>query len=352
MGWEVDIGCAGAPEQVPYTDKSFALPFKKRMSSVHNLQALRMLRQIIYIRGYDLVVTHTSLAAFFTRLAIKGMRSRPKLVNVVHGYLFDDSTPVMKRNLLLGAERLTAPETDFLLTMNQYDYEIARRYQLGKRVEMIPGMGVDFVKLDEDSKKDTGISRNTLGISENAFVLICVAEFSRRKSQNVLIQAMNYLPEDTVLILCGSGTELGRCRELVEGSKLERRVLFPGQVENVATWYKTADIAVMASRSEGLPFNVMEAMYLGLPVVASRVKGHIDLVDDGVTGLLYSYGDAKACADAIRYLIESPQICAQFGMKARIAVAQYTLQAVLPNVLSQFGEALAPIAVNANSTSL
>lgn len=339
LGWEVHIGCGSAPEQAPYADKSFNLPFQKNMGSVDNFSAARMLRRIIRSEGYNLVVTHTSLAAFFTRLAVKGMRSRPRLINVVHGYLFDDGTPAVKRNLLLNAERLTAPETDLVLTMNEYDYELAKKYRLGKQIENIPGIGVDFSRFDEDSEKDTGISRERLGIPENAFVLIYPAEFSKRKSQSVLIRAMTYLPGNVLLILCGDGAELENCKALAKSLEMDKRVLFPGRVKNMAAWYRIADAAVTASRSEGLPFNVMEAMYCGLPVVASRVKGHTDLVDDGRTGLLYPYRDVQGCAGKIRRLLENPELCGKMGASAAESVNRFCLNETLPAVLACYGAA-------------
>lgn len=336
LGWEVHIGCAGAPGQAPYTDRSFDLPFQKSMGSVDNFRAARMLRRIIMAEGYDLITTHTSLAAFFTRLAVKGIKTRPRLINVVHGYLFDDETPAIKRNLLLNAERLTAPETDLVLTMNRYDYELARKHRLGREIDVIPGIGVDFARLDEDRAKGADVSRGSLGIPENAFVLIYPAEFSKRKSQAVLINAMTYLPEETVLILCGDGAEQENCKALASSLKLSERVLFPGRVENMAAWYALADVAVTASRSEGLPFNVMEAMYCGLPVVASRVKGHTDLLDDGGTGLMYTYGDVRGCAGQIRTLLANSQLREESGARAAGGVARFAVDSVLREVMERY----------------
>ena len=87
-----------------------------------------------------------------------------------------------------------------------------------------------------------------------------------------------------------------------------------------------------ASRSEGLPFNVMEAMYAGLPVVASDVKGHRDLVEHGTTGLLYPYGDAGACAGQVAALLASAQLRRALAARAREYVARYALDQVLPTV--------------------
>ena len=335
-GWEVCAGCRDLPADPPEITGGIELPFEKRMTSPRNLRAARLLRVRVKEEKYDLIVTHTSLAAFFTRLAVKGLRDRPRLVNVMHGYLFDDDTPALKRRLLLAAERLTAPETDLLLTMNDWDEALARRLRLGRQAERIPGMGVDFTRLDAAAPEARERLRRELGVPLDAFVLIYPAEFSPRKSQAVLIRAMAELPERAVLALCGRGEELENCRCLAADLGLEGRVLFPGQVEDMPAWYAMADAAVTASRSEGLPFNVMEAMHMGLPVIASRVKGNTDLVKDGVTGLLYPYGDSAACAACIRRLLEDPALCRSLGEKAKAAAEPYALERVLPLVMEKY----------------
>ena len=106
QGWEVHAGCRDLPADPPEITGGIELPFEKRMTSPENLRAARLLRARVREEGYDLIVTHTSLAAFFTRLAVKGLRDRPRLVNVMHGYLFDDDTPALKRRLLLRHKRL------------------------------------------------------------------------------------------------------------------------------------------------------------------------------------------------------------------------------------------------------
>ena len=101
-----------------------------------------------------------------------------------------------------------------------------------------------------------------------------------------------------------------------------------------------ADAAVSASRSEGLPFNIMEAMYAGLPLAASAVKGHVDLIRDGETGLLFPYGDAAACAAAIRRLREDSQLRQDLAGRAREKVLEYRLNRVFPLVVEQYGALL------------
>lgn len=334
LGWETHVGCRGIPRDAPYIDRAIELPFEKKMTAEGNLRAARILRRTIKAEQYDLIITHTSLAAFFTRLAVKGLRSRPQLINVVHGYLFDEHTPFLKKQLLLNAERLTEPDTDLLLVMNEWDYQTAKKNRLCKRIEKIPGMGVDFSKLDAVAPEDGKRLREKVGIPEDAFVLLYPAELSERKSQHVLIKALQYLPESVWLVLCGEGDQLSACKALARKLHIQDRVLFPGQVTDIASWYRMADALAASSRSEGLPFNVMEAMYCGLPVIASAVKGHVDLIEDGVTGLLYPYGDARKCAECVMRICS--QDCALSDCASEQKINQYALDEVLPNVMRRY----------------
>lgn len=340
-GWTVHVSCGGLPAPVPFADETLALPFEKSMGSPRNFQAAARLRSKIAGEDYDLISTHTSLAAFFTRLALVGLKRRPPVANMVHGYLFDDETPFLKRSLLLTAERWMAPKTDLLLTMNRWDFETAEKYRLGKKVERVPGVGVDFARLDDPGTYTGEDLRARWGIPRSAFVLFYAAEFSKRKSQPVLIRAMERLPENVVLVLAGEGATLRECREQA-GRLGAGRVIFPGYVPDPGAWYKTADAAVSASRIEGLPFNVMEAMYCGLPVVASAVKGHTDLIRDGETGLLYPYGDAGACAERITRLTDSHRLRADLGALAREEVLRYGIDEVFPAVTEAYAALCRP----------
>lgn len=339
-GWLVHVACGGQMAEIPYTDRLTALPLKKSMYAAENFRAAAMLREQMQAEKYELICTHTSLAAFFTRLAVQGMKNRPVVVNMVHGYLFDEKTSWLKRNILLAAERFTATVTDLVLTMNQYDYETAVKYRLGKKIAPIPGVGVDFSQLERLSPESRTAFRERVGIPDDAFVLIYAAEFSRRKSQPVLIRGMAQLPERFMLILAGNGELLPACQTLTERLGVTNRVLFPGHVSLVGQWYSMADAAVSASRSEGLPFNIMEAMHAGLPIIASDVKGHRDLIVHEETGLLYPYGDSDACAKQVLRLAESVKLRQNLASNAQTAVEKYDIARVLPKVWAEYEAAV------------
>lgn len=340
-GCTVHVAAGDVQRPLPEADELITLPIEKKMFAPGNFRAAGMLRRRIRAEGYDAVIMHTSLAAFFTRLAVLGMKDRPRMVNMVHGYLFDDDTSARKRTVLLAAERLTAGVTDLVLCMNQWDLALAQRYRLGKRVAFVPGVGVEESRFARPDPTAGMALREKYAIAPDAFVMLYAAEFSQRKSQQVLIQAMARLPERAVLALPGSGALLEQCRALAESLGLAGRVIFPGQVEDMAAWYGAADAAVSASRSEGLPFNIMEAMCCGLPVIASRVKGNADLIADGQTGLLVPYGDEGAFAAAVSRIMDDGTLRERLGAQARTAVKPYCLDAVFPQVMAQYEQVLA-----------
>ena len=334
LGWQVSVACGGIMRDIPFADVTTVLPLEKKMSSPANFRAAKLLRGMMEREHYDLVIAHTSLAAFFTRWAVRGLRDRPKVINVVHGYLFDDETPAAKKLLLTKAELLTAPQTDLALTMNAWDTRWAEAHHAAARVEEIPGMGVDLRRFQAAGATRQAV-RDKLGLLEQDIALVYPAEFSERKAQSVLLRALPLLPPQIKLLLPGSGARLEACRALADELGVTERVRFPGQVHDIPVWLGAADIAVSASRSEGLPFNIMESMACGLPVVASDAKGHTDLVGPE-NGLLFPRGDEAAFASAVRKLAADAGLRERMGQAGREKMQRYALETVLPQEMERY----------------
>ena len=306
--------------------RSIDLPLKKSIWAPGNFLSAIRLAALLRRERFDLICVHTSLAAFFVRLALLlAGKGETKLVNVVHGYLFDRKTPLPKRLPLLLAERLLRSVTDRVVVMNEGDRLLAEKYRLGAEVVFVPGAGVDFGRIGAADRSE---ARRKLDLGDDALLLLFPAEFSSRKNQTFLIRAMSLLPENVYLALPGDGVLLEACRHQAEKQGLSGRVLFPGYTTDLSSWYAAADICVSAARHEGLPFNVLEGMYAGKPVVASRVGGHTDLVDDGVGGFLFGFGDAEEYADCIRTLAKDPELREIMGEKNRKLAEAYSRERV------------------------
>ena len=345
-GFDVTLLAGGDPVAagMPQGVRCIPADFVKSMPSPRNFAVAREVSRLQLRERFDIVLTHTSLAAFFVRLGILGAvrrdkGARPRVVNTVHGYLFDAETPILRRAALLAAERLCAGVTDQIVVMNCQDAIIAREHRLCRgRVVETPGMGVVLDGLHPASACERASARCALGIPEDALVCLCVAEFSRRKNQRLLIEALPNLPERVVLALPGRGSEQQTCLDLARELGVEGRVAMPGHLDaaGLALWRAASDVCVSASRYEGLPFHVVEAFACGLPAVLSRVKGHVDLVDPGVNGLLFNQGDAAGFCSCVERLLADPALLAEMGEHAVATSARYSLSRVFEPLLAVY----------------
>ncbi|MDO4515534.1 MAG: glycosyltransferase [Bacillota bacterium] len=339
-GCEVHAAAGQEPRELTGVTHAVSLPFEKRMFSPKNLTAVRQLARLLCAERYDLISTHTSLAAFFTRLAVLlADKGDTVVMNTAHGYLFDTQTPLPKRMLLLGAEKLTAGVTDYVLTMNRQDYATAQRHHLGTQLIQTDGMGIDFSRFQPVCSEEKAQVRTALGVPQDALLLVYAAEFSARKNHRMLIEAMKRLPENIWLLLPGRGALLEDCRSLAKNCGVAERVLFPGFVRGIENCYHASDICVSSSRIEGLPFNIAEAMGCGLPVAATAIKGHEDLVEDQISGRLFPYNDIEGFVQAIGQM-RNPQIRMRMGAAAQRSVQRFGRKNVFPQLTAVYERAL------------
>lgn len=287
-------------------DVAFPIAFEKSLLSPANLKAVHKIRRVLRQERFDGVILNTSLAAFLIRVAMIGMRHRPRVLNIVHGYLFTDPPHGWKDRLLLWCEQLTRKQTDRIAVMNAGDLEITRRHRLCLGdVCFLHGMG--FCPPDLTRESGEASPRALYAVSDDDWLLTFVGELSGRKNQIFLIRALERLRREGVpvrLMLVGEGTERETLEAEIRKRGLEASVFLTGNREPVFPYLAATDLYVSASRSEGLPFNLMEAMSCGLPVIASDVKGQNDLLH-AYHGSLYPPDDMEAFCRAVREAVAS-----------------------------------------------
>lgn len=291
QGFEVWV-VANESRPVMYADHVVALPLRKNLPSYRNILAVIAVWKLLRTDKFDIVSTHTALAAAVVRTAalLLNKNKRPIVYNICHGYLFKQ-TDGFKKWLYLLPEIICTSVTDVLMVMNHEDYAIAERYKLYKeKLFYIYGMGIDLSKFKPASQEERHSARIQRNLSKRDFVFLYAAEFSKRKNQSFLIRAFAKVSRsypDMRLLLAGNGKLLEECRSLVHQLNVSNQIVFLGFVKDMKQLYAASDICVTTSRIEGLPFHVMEAMACGLPVIASNIKGHNDLVSDSVDGWLF-----------------------------------------------------------------
>lgn len=329
QGWEV---------------KAIALPVSKRFFSLKNLRAIFYTKNLLKAECFDVVSSHATLAGIVTRLAVmfsgKG-RMHMKVFHTAHGYLFHDDKN-LKKWVYLIPEMLCGGVTDVLMVMNHEDLEIAKKYKLcgnRNRIYYINGMGIDLSRFQP--YKATAEKKKTFGITEDEFVFVYAAEFSKRKNHELLLwgfaEAVAKLSSDKLkLVLAGDGMLQDEMKALTKELGIENKVVFLGYIKNMDELYPCCDVAVSTSRIEGLPFNIMEAMACGLPLIASDIKGHQELVAHGENGLLFESGNLDKLTNQIIKTYVDPIFRDECRSVSLEKIRLFSINNVFPNIMGVY----------------
>jgi L-malate glycosyltransferase len=136
------------------------------------------------------------------------------------------------------------------------------------------------------------------------------------------------------LIVVGDGGEREHLESLADSIGIRNRVDFVGRTphENIPDYLCQADVFVLPSESEGFPLVLLEAMACGLPIVATRVGGVPDIIEDGVNGYLVEYGDFQEMAKKILFLLDNQLLTDQISKNNRVKVQEYAWENVVDHL--------------------
>jgi glycosyltransferase involved in cell wall biosynthesis len=228
---------------------------------------------------------------------------------------------------MLGAEVLICRRADAVISVSARDLADLRR-----RLLLNHGIGSHIpngVALTSHATKNRAKTRSDLGIRPNDFVVGTVARLVPQKGIADLIDAA-MAPGEFKVIIVGDG-ELRL--ELEDRARPGgERVRFLGLRDDVPRLLSALDAFVLPSRWEGEPIALLEAMAAGLPCVATRTSGAVELLTDGSSGLLVPIADPAALAAAIRRLQSSPTLRRSLARTARRAVEGRSWDLVARNV--------------------
>ncbi|WP_274648610.1 glycosyltransferase family 4 protein [Paenibacillus humicola] len=332
-GWEVHVAASGELD-LPLADLKFNLPISRSPFHSRNWKAYKQLRSIIRQQDYDLIHCHTPMGGVLARLAAREARKAgTKVIYTAHGFHFCKGAPLQNWLLYYPIEKLLARLTDCLITINNEDFSLAvsRRFNAG-RIAHIHGVGVDTDRFQPVSLSEKLRLREDSPYSPDDQLLFCAAEFNRNKNQRVLIEAIARLKDEmpqVKLLLAGEGPMLNECRRLTAELGVAERIHFLGYRADIDKLLPMCDAAVSGSLREGLPVNVMEAMACGLPVVAARNRGHLELIIDQRNGYIANPHDAVDFSARIRLLCESAELRRRMGSESLKLVQKYNLNQVL-----------------------
>ena len=290
--------------------------------SLGNIKAIKQLKKIVC--NYDLVHCHTPLAAMATRLACKKFRKKGlKVIYTAHGFHFYKGAPLKNWIIFYPIEKRCSKWTDALITINHEDYEFAKKKMKAKQIIYIPGVGID-VKKFEKTEVDISKKKEELGLPLDSKIILSVGELNENKNHQIVIKALGQLNDSNIhYVIAGKGDLKDKLEEVAKENNVNLHLL--GFRTDVSELYKIADLYVLPSNREGLNVSIMEALASGCPVIASRIRGNVDMV-------AYENTFNPNCVEElVKILNGKPTIDSSFVEKADYSIINSTMLSIYKN---------------------
>lgn len=265
-----------------------------------NLEAIKELKKIISDNKYGIVHCHTPVAGACTRIACKGFRKNGlKVFYTAHGFHFYKGAPLINWLIYYPIEKYCSKFTDILITINHEDESLAKKRMKAKKVEYVPGVGIDVDKF-ANAVVDRAEKRHELGIPEDAILILSVGELNKNKNHQIVIRALAELNDKNVhYMIAGEGFLYDHLIDLAKKLNVSDQVHLLGYQDDVAQLYKSADIYILPSKREGLNVSLMEAKSAGLSLICGNIRGNIDIANPKHSDIIIEIGSAIEAKNAI-----------------------------------------------------
>jgi len=271
---------------------------------------------------YDIVHVHSPLLAGAVRLLARSIARgrRPIIVSTEHNVWSNFSRPTRLLNALTG-------RMDDKRWAVSHEVKRSMWSPLATRTGVLRH-GIDLGAAPPPPSSRAEI-RRSLGIANDAPVVICVANLRKEKDYPNLMRAAATVLEshpDAVFLAVGQGPLETELAALHTRMGLGDRFRFLGYREDVRALLSAADVFALGSLQEGLPVAIMEALHQGLPIVATDVGGVGEAVTDGVNGFLVAPSDSGALASALIAVLEDPELRHRLGVASRTRAAEFDIR--------------------------
>jgi len=303
----------------------------REVRPLRDLAALRQLTALMRRERPRIVHTHTSKAGFLGRLAARLARV-PAVIHQPHGHVFYGYWGAPRTALYVALERRAARWTDRIVTLTERGTaeHLARGIGRPGQYATVPS-GVPTAAL-RAAAPPRAAARARLGLAPDAYVVAGLGRLVPVKGFDLLVEALPRLAAEVPsarVLLVGDGPERAALEARARALGVAARLHVTGATPEVAAHLAAADVLAAPSRNEGMGRALVEAMALGLPVVATAVGGIPAVVEDGGCGRLVPPGDADALAAALAGLGRDARLRETLGRAAVVRAEAFSSEVAL-----------------------
>lgn len=339
-GYELELACSevgGRLNEVRdkiggYVKAIHEVRLRRNPLSPINFKGYADMKRVMESSHFDVIWTNEPVMGVVTRLCAKKQRKMgAKVMYMAHGFHFFNGAPLLNWMIYYPIEKIMAHYADLITTVNTEDYQRAQRFNV-KRVKYVHGIGINTERLTHADKRVN--IRKELGIGEDDFIILSVGELNKNKNQQTIIKAISKVNNSRIhYLMCGKGCMHDKLVTLVKRLGMEKNVHFLGYRKDVVDICSQADLYVMPSFREGLPVSSLEAMYCGLPLITSNIRGLVDVNKEGKNGYLFCPTDVNGFAKGIKMMMEYPKIRKEMGARNKQEVLPFTIENTKKEIL-------------------
>ncbi|WP_150269437.1 glycosyltransferase family 4 protein [Paenibacillus tepidiphilus] len=308
--------------------------FERNAFSLKNIRIYFKVRQLINTEKFDIIHCHSPIGGLISRLAARKSRKKDntKVIYTAHGFHFYKGAPFKNWLLYYPIEKFLSIYTDKIITINNEDYNTARKFS--SNAVYVPGIGVNIDQIKEKYVDKTS-KREELGVPSNSIMLISIGELNNNKNHSKIIDALcEFKNKNLYYVICGQGNLLNNLKDQAKKLNVDDRVIFTGFRNDVIEILKVADIFCFPSFREGLPVSLMEAMAVGLPCVVSQIRGNTDLIVENKGGVYIRPDSTKDIKEGLDLLISDSQLREDMGKFNTHYIDKFSIQNVENLMLS------------------
>jgi len=266
----------------------------------------------------------------------------PKVIYRVGGWVFNDPRSSLSRAFYKFIEKFSAKWKDIIIFNSEHDRKQAIELKIKSKKKLLTIYnGIDIKKLDfllrEKARKELlkKIPDSKFQIL-NSIIIGTIANLYPAKGLEYLIEASYKLQATSyklIFIVIGEGREREKLENLIEKYHLEKNFFLPGAIPDAYKYLKAFDIFVLSSVKEGFPWTILEAMAAEVPIVATKVGGVPEIIQNNQSGIIIEPKNLKQLAEAIKKLIKNPELKNKLSREARKTVEhKFTLNKMASKV--------------------
>lgn len=320
-----------AEDEKKYSIKMVNLPIQRSPISLNNYKAYKALVRLIKKENIDYIHCNTPVGGLLGRLAGRKCKVK-KIIYEAHGFHFYKGASIINWLIYYPIEKWLAHKTDILITINEEDFNLAKRkmhLRNDGRIEYVPGVGIDTKKYIFDKTKRVS-KRIELGLSNDDIALISMGDLIERKNYNTSIKAVSKANNACLkYFICGTGPEEANLKNLAKKYDVDNQVHFLGYRNDVKELLNACDLFLLPSKQEGLARSLMEAMAVGLPCVVSNIRGNNDLLVDEKGGFLCQTYKSAEFAKAINALANDAVLRNDMSIYNKEHIKRYSIDNVV-----------------------